>query len=59
MKVNTIQTKGKIHKLNEKVEKVSWNPLGFKENEEYKLVGVKTQDDPVLLDILSDLINKT
>lgn len=30
--VHTLKTKGKLHQLNEKVERVNWNPLGFKEN---------------------------
>lgn len=30
LKFNTIKTKGRLHKLNEKVERVNWAPLGFK-----------------------------
>ena len=30
--VHTLKTKGNLHQLNEKVERVNWNPLGFKEN---------------------------
>jgi len=42
MKVEALSTKGKLHKLNEKVERVNWNPLGFKENEEYKVHSIST-----------------
>jgi hypothetical protein len=45
MKVHTLKRKGKLHKLNEKVEKVNWTPLGFKENEEYKVQSVSTFGD--------------
>lgn len=56
MNVTTLQTKGRLHKLNEKVERVSWNPLGFKENEEYKVESVSTMGDEKLADIAYNLI---
>jgi hypothetical protein len=43
--------------LNEKVEKISWNPIGFKENEEYKVKSVSTLGDEGLAEIASDLMN--
>ena len=43
-----MKTVGKLHKLNEKVERVNWNPLGFKENDEYKVRTVQTLGDSVL-----------
>ena len=46
--ISTIKTKGRLHRLNEKIERVSWNPLGFKENEEYKVQSIKTMDDEYL-----------
>lgn len=45
MNISTFSTKGKLHRLNERIERVSWNPLGFKENEEYKVEPVKTLQD--------------
>jgi hypothetical protein len=46
-----------LHKLNEKVERIAWNPVGFKENEEYKVRTVKTLDDGTLKDIALGLMN--
>jgi hypothetical protein len=57
MKVEEIKTVGKLHRLNEKVERISWNPVGFKENEEYKVKSVSTLGDEGLAEIASDLMN--
>ena len=57
MKVETIKKVGNLHRLNEKVEKITWNPVGFKENEEYKVKSVSTLSDPVLAEIATDLMN--
>ena len=57
MKIHTLKTKGRLHKLNEKVDRVSWNPLGFKENQEYKVNPVSTTEDEELMDQATDLVN--
>lgn len=57
MKVEEIKTVGKLHKLNEKVERISWNPVGFKENEEYKVKSISTLGDEGLAEIATDLMN--
>ena len=46
--INVLKTVGKLHKLNEKVEKVNWNPVGFKLNEEYKVQTISTLGDEFL-----------
>ena len=46
--IKILKTVGKAHKLNEKVERVNWNPLEFKENGEYKVQTVQTLGDSVL-----------
>ena len=43
--------------MNEKVEKISWNPIGIKENEEYKLKSVSTLSDSGLAEIAQNLMN--
>ena len=34
--------------MNQKVEKISWNPTGFKENEAYKINHASTENDRIL-----------
>jgi hypothetical protein len=34
-----------LHRLNEKVEKISWNPVGFQEKEEYIITPATTLQD--------------
>lgn len=39
------------------MERISWNPVGFKENSEYKVNGVSTLADGELAQIASGLMN--
>ena len=46
-----------MHKLNPKIDRISWNPIGFKENEEYKIQSVSTAGDKVLFAKAMELID--
>lgn len=57
VKVEELQRFGHLRKLNEKVERISWNPVGFKENEEYKILPARTLEQVILKRKAIELMN--
>lgn len=57
VEITDLKKVGKLHRLNEKVERINWNPTGFKENEEYKINPSKTLKQPFLKNMAIDLMN--